>query len=44
MNTLTLVIKKITAETNYRKEYDLNDKPSVVIQNESASNPYKKAC
>ena len=42
MNTLASVIKYFTAETHFIKTFALDNKPSVIIQNESASNPYSK--
>ena len=34
--------KSLTAETHYRKIFALDDNSFVIIQNESASNPYSK--
>ena len=43
MNALTSVVKRsFTVETHSRKFCDLDNKPSFVIQNESASKPYSK--
>ena len=43
MKTLTSLEKKaLTAETHYIKLLSIKDKPSGIIQNKSASNPYSK--
>ena len=34
--------KSLTADTHSITLFDLGDKPSVIIRNESASNPYSK--
>ena len=44
LNEYTAIIRKkiFTADTNYRKNFVLNDKTHVIIKNKPASKPYSK--
>ena len=42
MHILTSVVKKFTEETHYSKICALDNKPSVIIQDESASKTYSR--
>ena len=44
MKTLNSLVKKLTAETHYRKIFAFDDKPSVIIPNKYAHSPHSKKC